>query len=196
MKKAIIAIVAVVIVAALAIGGYFIFSDKGEPGQTEVELTVIKDDFTLNDTLLTALIKNPDRYQARLANEYGMGEALAAQFYEAPEEWLAYEQIIEVTNNSEEGITIYGFEVKDNGENGVFVNTNLGADLGISPGGTGPASFSVLFSDGELSTEKAKALLDEMEIKVVYSRTPAEYDDGSESVEATKTAVIESFQAN
>lgn len=189
MKKIIIAIVAVVIAAAVAVGGYFIFSDKSEPEQ--VELTVIKNDFTLNDTLLNSLIKNPDRYQARLANEYGMGEALAAQFYAAPEEWLAYEQIIEVTNNSEESVTIYGFEVKDNGENGVFVNTNLGGELGVSPGGTGPASFSILFSDGDLSTEEAKALLDEMEIKVIYTKTPAEYDDGSVSTEETKTAIIE-----
>lgn len=189
MKKIIIAIVAVVIAAAVAVGGYFIFSDKSEPEQ--VELTVIKNDFTLNDTLLNSLIKNPDRYQARLANEYGMGESLAAQFYAAPEEWLAYEQIIEVTNNSEESVTIYGFEVKDNGENGVFVNTNLGGELGVSPGGTGPASFSILFSDGDLSTEEAKALLDEMEIKVIYTKTPAEYDDGSVSTEETKTAIIE-----
>ena len=189
MKKAIIAIVAVAVVVAAAVGGYFIFSDKDEPVQTE--LTVIKEDFTLNDTLLTTLIRNPDRYQARLANEYGMGEALAAEFYAAPEEWLAYEQIVEITNNTQDTLTVYGFEVKDNGKNGVYVNTNLGGDLGISPSGTGPASFSILFSNGELSTEEAKALLDEMEIKVIYTKTPAEYDDGSESVEETKTAVIE-----
>lgn len=189
MKKAIIAIVAVAVVVAAAVGGYFIFSDKDEPVQTE--LTVIKEDFTLNDTLLTTLIRNPDRYQARLANEYGMGEALAAEFYVAPEEWLAYEQIVEITNNTQDTLTVYGFEVKDNGKNGVYVNTNLGGDLGISPSGTGPASFSILFSNGELSTEEAKALLDEMEIKVIYTKTPAEYDDGSESVEETKTAVIE-----
>lgn len=191
MKKAIIAIVAV-IVAAVAVGGYFIFGGKGEPEQAA--LTVVKDDFTLNDNLLISLIKNPDRYQAKLANEYAMGEKTAAEFYEAPENWLAYEQIIEITNDSEEVITVYGFEVKNNGQNGVYVNTNLGGDLGISPGGTGPASFSVLFSDGDLSTEEAQALVDAMEISVVYSKTPAEYDDGSVSVEETKTAIIENSE--
>lgn len=192
MKKAIIAIVAVIVAAAVAVGGYFIFSDKEDSEQ--IALTVIKDDFTLNDNLLTALIKNPDRYQAKLATEYAMGEATAAEFYAAPENWLAYEQIIEVTNNSQDTITVYGFEVKNNGQNGVYVNTNLGADLGISPGGTGPASFSVLFSDGDLSTEEAQALVDAMEISVVYSKTPAEYDDGSVSAEETKTAIIENSE--
>ncbi|MBQ2972735.1 MAG: hypothetical protein IJE19_00120 [Clostridia bacterium] len=190
MKKAIIAIFAVIIVAAIAVGGYFIFnSDDKNP--EEITLTAIKDDFVLNDNLLVALVRNPDRYQAALANEYGMGEAKAAEFYQAPENWLAFEQIIEITNNSVENITIYGFEVENNGKNGIYVNTNIGGELGISPNGTGPASFSVLFENGDLSTDEAKALIDELNINVVYTKSPAEYDDGSESIEETKTAAIE-----
>ncbi len=189
MKKAIIAIVAVVVVAAIAVGGYFIF--KPEEKAEEITLTVIKDDFVLNDELLGILMKNPDRHQAALANEYAMGEAKAAEFYEAPEEWLAFEQIIEITNNSTESITVYGFEVENNGKNGIYVNTDIGGELGISPNGTGPASFSVLFENGDLSTDEAKALLDELKISVVYTKTPAELDDGTESVEETKTAPIE-----
>lgn len=190
MKKAIIAIVAVVVVAAIAIGGYFIISsDKKDP--EEISLTVIKDDFINNDNLLSILMKNPDRYQAALANEYAMGEAKAAEFFEAPEEWLAFEQIVEITNNSTESITVYGFEVENNGKNGIYVNTDIGGELGISPNGTGPASFSVLFENGELSIDEAKALLDELKISVIYTKTPSEYDDGSESVEETKTAPVE-----
>lgn len=189
MKKAIIAIVAVVVVAAIAVGGYFIF--KPEEKAEEITLTVIKDDFILNDELLSILMKNPDRHQAALANEYAMGEAKAAEFYEAPEEWLAFEQIVEITNNSNESITVYGFEVENNGKNGIYVNTDIGGELGISPNGTGPASFSVLFENGDLSTDEAKALLDELKISVVYTKTPAELDDGTESVEETKTAPIE-----
>ena len=191
MKKAIIAIVAVVLVAALAVGGYFIFSKEEKNPAEEITLSVIKDDFVLNDELLSILMKNPDRHQASLANDYAMGEAKAAAFFEAPEEWLAFEQIVEITNNSNESITVYGFEVKNNGKNGIYVNTDIGGELGISPNGTGPASFSVLFENGDLSTDEAKVLLDELEISVVYSKSPAEYDDGTESVEETKTALIE-----
>ncbi len=190
MKKAIIAIVAVVVVAAIAVGGYFIFSSDNKAPE-EISLTAVKDDFVINDDLLSILMKNPDRHQASLANDYAMGEAKAAEFYEAPEEWLAFEQIVEITNNSTESITVYGFEVENNGKNGVYVNTDVGGELGISPNGTGPASFSVLFENGDLSAEEAKALLDELKISVVFTKTPAEYDDGTESVEETKTALIE-----
>lgn len=190
MKKAIIAIVAVAVVAAIAVGGYFIFNSDGKNPE-EITLTVTKDDFVLNDNLLSALIKNPDRYRSSLATDYAMGDTKTAEFYVSPEEWLSCEQIIQITNNSTENVTVYGFEVENNGKNGIYVNSNIGGELGISPGGTGPASFSILFENGDLSTEEAKALLDELEIKVVYSKSPAEYDDGSESVEETKTAAIE-----
>ena len=127
MKKIIIAIVAVVIAAAVAVGGYFIFSDKSEPEQ--VELTVIKNDFTLNDTLLNSPIKNPDRYKKRLVENYGLTEEKADEFYAAPETWLTFEQIITIKNASDEHLTVYGYEVKDNGKNGIYIKFKDGEKI-------------------------------------------------------------------
>ena len=189
MKKAIIAIVAVAVVIAAAAGVYFAFF--AETNENTINVTVVRDDFVTNEPLLAALIMNPDRYESALATEYGLGAEKAAEFYEAPEDWLTYEQIINITNNSEEVITVYGFEVKNNGKNGVYINTNIGGELSISPNGSGPASFSILCDNGDLSTEEAKALVDKMEISLVYSKTPVEYDDGTESVEETQIALIE-----
>lgn len=188
MKKILIAAIAVVLVAALGIGGYFVLSDNKEPE----ELLVYRDDFVEGINLLDRMVTNPDRYKAALVKEYQMGEDVANKFYEAPEEWLAYEQIIILKNVSDENLTIYGFEVKDNGKNGIYISTNLGGELGIASGALEPAtaSFSVLCSDGELSSEEVKALADRMEVSVIYSKTPTEYNDGSESVEETKTAPV------
>lgn len=189
MKKIIIALVAVVLVAALAVGGYFVLSDNNKDPQ---QLVVYRDDFVEGINLLERFVKNPDRYKAALVNEYQMGEDVAAKFYEAPEEWLAYEQIIILKNAGDEDLTIYGFEVKNNGKNGIYISTNLGGELGIAAGALEPAtaSFSVLCSNGELSSEEVKALADKMEVNVIYSKTPTEYNDGSESVEETKTAPV------
>ncbi len=189
MKKILIAAIAVVLVAALGIGGYFVLSDNNKEPE---ELLVYRDDFVEGINLLERFSTNPDRYKKALINEYQMGEEVANKFYEAPEEWLAYEQIIVLKNVSDEDLTIYGFEVKNNGKNGIYISTNLGGELGISAGALepAPASFSVLCSDGELSSEEVKALADKMEISVVYSKTPTEYNDGSESVEEKKTAPI------
>lgn len=189
MKKILIAVIAVVLVAALGIGGYFVLSDNNKEPE---ELLVYRDDFVEGINLLERFSTNPDRYKKALINEYQMGEDVANKFYEAPEEWLAYEQIIVLKNVSDEDLTIYGFEVKNNGKNGIYISTNLGGELGISAGALepAPASFSVLCSDGELSSEEVKALADKMEISVVYSKTPTEYNDGTESVEEKKTAPI------
>ncbi len=189
MKKIIIALVAVVLVAVLAVGGYFVLSDNNKDPQ---QLVVYRDDFVEGINLLERFVKNPDRYKAALVNEYQMGEDVAAKFYEAPEEWLAYEQIIILKNAGDEDLTIYGFEVKNNGKNGIYISTNLGGELGIAAGALEPAtaSFSVLCSNGELSSEEVKALADKMEVNVIYSKTPTEYNDGSESVEETKTAPV------
>lgn len=188
MKKILIAVIAVVLVGALGIGGYFVLSDNKEPE----ELVVYRDDFVEGINLLDRMVTNPDRYKAALVKEYQMGEDVANKFYEAPEEWLAYEQIIVLKNISDENLTIYGFEVKDNGKNGIYISTNLGGELGIASGALEPAtaSFSVLCSDGELSSEEVKALADKMEVSVIYSKTPTEYNDGTESVEETKTAPV------
>ena len=189
MKKILVAVIAVVLVAALGIGGYFVLSDNNKEPE---ELLVYRDDFVEGINLLERFTTNPDRYKKALINEYQMGEDVANKFYEAPEEWLAYEQIIVLKNVSDEDLTIYGFEVKNNGKNGIYISTNLGGELGISAGALepAPASFSVLCSDGELSSEEVKALADKMEISVVYSKTPTEYNDGTESVEEKKTAPI------
>lgn len=189
MKKILIAVMAVVLVAALGIGGYFVLSDNNKEPE---ELLVYRDDFVEGINLLERFTTNPDRYKNALINEYQMGEDVANKFYEAPEEWLAYEQIIVLKNVSDEDLTIYGFEVKNNGKNGIYISTNLGGELGISAGALepAPASFSVLCSDGELSSEEVKALADKMEISVVYSKTPTEYNDGTESVEEKKTAPV------
>lgn len=189
MKKIIIAVIAVVLVAAVAVGGYFVLSNRE---QEPAELVVYRDDFLEGISLIDRFVVNPDRYKNALINEYQMGEEVANSFYESPEEWLAYEQILELDSNSENDLTIYGFEVKDNGKNGIYISTNLGVELGIAAGASEPASasFSVLCSNGELSSEDVKALADKMEVSVIYSKTPTEYADGSESVEEKKTAPV------
>lgn len=190
MKKAIIAIIVVAVVAAAATGAYFIFFNNSNAPTENVEITVTMDDFFESNTRLEALIKNPDRYSRSLVEEYQMSEEAAADFFETPEEWLAYEQIIVIKNESDHDITVYGYEIKDNGKNGIYISTASTGEIGISPGGTATTVFSILCSDIEVSTDEAKARVDEMDVSVVFTKTPEEYEGGTESVEETKTAAI------
>ncbi len=189
MKKIIIAIVVIAIAAAAATGIYFAVANN-KPDETATELMVTKDSIDERISLLEAIIKNPDRYKSRLVKNYGMTEEKVEELFAAPENWLTYEQIISIENVGDTSYTIYGFEVENNGKNGIYINTSAGGEIGIAPGGSAATSFSVLCSDIELSTEEVKALVDEMNISVVYTNTPDEFADGSSSVEETKFAGI------
>lgn len=188
MKKAIIAIVVIAIAAAAAVGIYFAVGNSSDEPATELLIT--KDSISERISLLEALIKNPDRYKTRLAENYGLGAEKAEEFYAAPENWLTYEQIIVIENVGDKNYTVYGYEVKDNGKNGIYINTSSGGEIGIAPGSSAATSFSVLCSDIELSADEVKELVDKMDIRVIYTNTPDEYADGTMSVEETKTASV------
>ena len=194
MKKIIIAIVAVAIVAACAVGAYFAFFNNSNDN-APTELSVVRDDFVEGIGFLEAIIKNPERYNSTLGKEYQMDEETVNKFFAAPEEWLAYEQIINIKNIGEADYTVYVYEVKDNGKNGVYISTSAGGELGLPVGGKATTSFTVLCSNPELAIEELKALVDEMEISVLYTKTPVEYDDGTESIEETKAARVEAPSA-
>lgn len=189
MKKAIIAIVVIALAAAAAVGIYFAVGNNNS-NEPATELLVTKDSIGERISLLEALIKNPDRYKTHLAEKYGLGAEKAEEFYAAPENWLTFEQIIVIENVGDKNYTVYGFEVKDNGKNGIYINTSSGGEIGIAPGSSATTSFSVLCSNIELSSDEVKALVDEMDVSVVYTDSPEEYADGSVSVEETKTAAI------
>ncbi len=189
MKKAIIAIVVIAIAAAAAVGIYFAIGNNNS-NEATAELLVTKDSIDERITLLEALIKNPDRYKKHLAENFGLGEEKAEEFYAAPENWLSFEQILVIENIGDKNYTVYGYDVKENGKNGIYINTSAGGEIGIAPGSSATVSLSILCSDIELSSDEVKALVDEMEVSVVYTNSPTEYADGTASVEETKTAAI------
>lgn len=189
MKKVIIAIVVIAVAAAAAVGIYFAVANN-EPDPAAIELVVTKDSIGERISILETLTKNPERYKSHLAENYGLGAEKTEEFFAAPENWLSFEQIIVIENTGDTNYTIYGYEVKDNGKNGIYINTESGGEISIAPGSSATTSFSVLCSDIELSVDEAIALINEMDVSVVYTNSPTEYADGSVSVEETKTAAI------
>ena len=77
MKKIIIAIVAVALVAACATGVYFAFFNDKAPS---ADIEVVPDDFVEGIGYVEAIVKNPERYKTVIGPEYGMDDAKA--YYE------------------------------------------------------------------------------------------------------------------
>lgn len=194
MKKNKIAIIIAAVVAFVAIaaaagvGASFLFDKQSDK---DSGIKAVTEDFVEDTLLLERMAQHPERYTENLINEYEMSEKKAQEFYERPEEWLVYGQSLTIYNDTADSIRVYGFEVENNGKGGVYLSTSTGGELDIAPGGYGPASFSVFCENGDLSTDEAKELVSKFKIKVLYTKTPTEFDDGTESVEETQKAALE-----
>lgn len=93
-KKIVIAIIIVAVIAAAGIGAYFLLG-PGASG-SDKEVSAVKEDFVQGAGIIEAYSMNPDRFKKSLVNEYQMGEETAEKFFEAPSEWLAFDQMIDI----------------------------------------------------------------------------------------------------
>lgn len=188
MKKTIAIIAAVALVIGGAVGAYFLL--KPEVKEGTVSISVTKNDFVETISLIERYMKTPSRYKDAFPALYGMTADEAEDFFAAPENWLAYEYIIDVENTGEEAVSVYGFEIEGNGKDGVYLSRQSGGELGL-PVGTGHSlSISVLCSNGDATTDEVLSVVEDMDISIVYSKQPTEADDGTESVEETKKAQL------
>ncbi len=164
MKKALIAIVAVILVAALSTGAYFLFSANKDSGA----VTVSVEEFSDSPDILMSLMNRPEKFTKVLENDYHLGAEKTAEFYECPEEWLTYAELITIENTTKETITVFALDVAENGKNGVYISTLLDGEYEIAPNSNTSVYFNILCDNGDLSTDEAKALVEAMDIKIVY----------------------------
>lgn len=189
MKKVIAIIVAVVLVVGGAVGAYFLLKPEADK-EGSVSISVSKGDFVETISLIERYMKTPEKYKHSMPDLYGMTAEEAENFFAAPENWLAYEYIIDIKNTGEEAVSVYGIEIDGNGKDGVYLSKQFGGELGLKTGSQYPISISVLCSNGDATTDEVLAAVEDMKINVIYSKQPAEADDGSESVEETKKAEL------
>lgn len=188
MKKTIAIIVAVVLIVGGALGAYFFLKPEEKDGT--VSISVSKADFVETISLIERYMKTPEKYKESLPGLYGMTAEEAENFFAAPENWLAYEYIINIKNTGEEPVSVYGIEVEGNGKDGVYLSKQFGGELGLPADTQHSISISVLCSNGDATTDEVLSAVEDMAINIIYSKQPTEADDGAESVEETKKAQL------
>lgn len=193
-KKIIIIAVSAILAVALLVGAVFLGIHIGKnSGEEDVSGKIVyaeREDFLEDYDFLARIAQHPERYTDLLSETYEMDEDTVERFYESPENWLLYQQNISIYNNTDEYITVYGYEIKNNGKKGVYISNKAGGELSIAPGGSAADALTAFCDDTDISTDEAKALVDGFEIKVLYTKTPEELEGGKESVEETKKAPL------
>ena len=178
MKKTRAIIAAVVIVIAAGVGIYFgLLAYKDNP----TDLTVTEDSLQLNEGTIEVYLKTPERYRAALVSSYGLGEKRTEVFFAEPENWLAYDLILNLKNESERDLTVVGFKTNIKGGD-VFISSNIGGELTLTPGAVYPISASILINNGDLTLEQAKEMIDKNDFEIIYGTKTSEDADLSETM--------------
>ena len=159
-------------------------TNAGRYIDVELDYSSFKEDVVL----MEAYINNEELHFETLSEDFGMGEEVARQFYETPEEFYVYTYSITIFNSGNQDIAVYGLRCENNAKDGVYVNTEnaLGAVYNIGVGSECGAMITVICSNPDLTDPQTCEIVDSMQFEVISSNVPREYDDGSESVEETK----------
>ena len=190
MKKIIAIAVAAVLIIGGAIGAYFLLKPEAPENDGTVSISASKGDLIETISLIERYTLRPEMYKDSMGKLYSMTDDEVNKFFEAPEDWLAYEYMINIKNTGEEAVSVYGFEIEGNGKNKIYLSNQFGGELGLAAGSEYAVSISVLCSDGDMTTDEVKAAADKAEITVLYSKQPTELDDGTDSVEEIKKLEI------
>lgn len=185
MKKIIAIVVAAVLIIGGAVGAYFLLKPDA-PEEGAVSISASKGDMIETISLIERYMLRPEMYKDSMGGLYSMTDEEVNKFFEAPEDWLAYEYMVNIKNTGEEAVSIYGFEIEGNGKNKVYLSNQFGGELGLAKGAEYTVSISVLCSDGDMTTDEVKAAADKVNVKILYSKQPKELDDGTDSVEEIK----------
>lgn len=180
-----------IVALIIAVITLFSLSACSEKEPSVITVRTDADSFVEDSLMLERFAQHPERYTENLTKDFGMTDKEAKEFYECPEEWLLYSQTVSIHNGTDETIRICGFEVKDNGKNGVYISTATAGEPTVASNMAGETVFNVLCENGDLTTAEAEQLVKEFEIKVIYTKEPTELEDGGESVEETKTANLD-----
>lgn len=179
-----IIIIAAAVIAAVAIGlTLFLTLGKNSGEKETISINVTRNDFSLSESVIETLSSDSERYSATLTKAYKISSDKASKFFEAPENWLAFDITMDIVNTGNTEISIVGFDVPNNSKNDMYVNSGVGGELSLAPGASYPISASILCENGDLSLEEAKKLADQLSINIIYSKKPIENDDGTQSIE-------------
>ena len=186
MKKIIAIAVAAVLIIGGAVGAYFLLKPEKAPEEGTVSISASKGDMVETISLIERYMLRPELYKDSMEKLYSMSDKEVKNFFDAPEDWLAYEYMVNIKNTGEEAVSIYGFEIEGNGKNKVYLSNQFGGELGLAKGAEYTVSISVLCSDGDMTTDEVKEAADKATVKILYSKQPTELDDGTDSVEEIK----------
>ncbi len=140
--------------------------------------------------LLDVYYKNTSTAVNKLTKMFGISSLDAESVMNDREEWKAYSLEIEVDNKSKEDITLYTYDVPNNGKDNIWLITVADPEIEIISGNKLKISVMALAKGKDITAADAADAIKKYIIKIDYSKTPNKNDAGVESIERHKTIKV------
>lgn len=138
-------------------------------------------------SVLTSYFKDPTYTPEKLTDIYGFTAGDAESLINDKPAWKAYSLEIEVKNKTKESISIFAFDVKNNGKDNIWLQIKTDEKIDIISGNTQTILMTALVNGREIAAETAMQEIKKFNIQIKYSKTPTTSPDGRESIETSKT---------
>lgn len=172
MKKAVKIILIVLVILGVIAGIAFAALKFGKkaPAAQEGEVTAVIEDFAEDINIFTTAKKNPDRYTLMLQNSFSMDKKEIESFLKQPEEWLAYNVFLKVSNTNELQSAFTKAVIEDNGKDGLYISEGVGGSVVSIPGGSeGSIVLTVLLHSPDPSMDEVREMVEKKNISLRYA---------------------------
>ncbi len=140
-----------------------------------------------DSTILSSYYNSATTTTKSLSDMYGFSLGDAESLLNDKPAWKAYSFELEVKNKSKESISVFAFEINNNGKDDIWLQTTPKENIEIISGNTQTILITVLAKGRDVSAENAMQEIKKFNVKIVYSKTPTISSDGRESIETSKT---------
>jgi len=130
-------------------------------------------------------------YKKILGSMYGFTGAEVDSVLSGSGSWTAFNLEVNIENRTGGPVTVYSYEIPDNGKDKIWICTISDGEIGIPDGVTEKVSITILVNDKNISEKQIEQTVKGYGISVVYSPSPKIDAQGNEIPEEKLSAVIE-----
>lgn len=122
---------------------------------------------------------------------YGMTKEIAAQVIAANSGWECYVLNIDITNKTDEDLTVYAVKTENNGNTGVWIcGVSQYGEFGMPANDTQTLPVTVLINTAELGGKSVQEAISGMDISLEYIAGEVVDEYGNENILPTKTVKV------
>ncbi len=164
--KTVLRITAMIMTAVML----FAFASCGESGETALENTLGANANILTETKMLEEYKEDPSANASKIIGFGFTSEEFKKTFADNGTWKTYNLRVVFGNDNDYGVTVFGFDVGENGKNDVYISTEGDAVIGLPSKFTGTQEmYCRVIADSALSPTDIIKTLSKMDVQILYA---------------------------